>query len=79
MDSSAAQRGRYRIAFSGPASLLGVTVGMIRSDGHLFACVTDPHAKALHLGGLTAWSLRGRRGSSGPGTVDVDVPGEAAR
>jgi AraC-like DNA-binding protein len=76
VDLSAAQRGRYRIAFSRPASLPGVTVGQFRSDGHLFTCVTDRYASALHLSGLSEWSLRGARWSSGPGTIDVKVPGE---
>ncbi len=76
MDLSAAQRGRYRIAFSRPASLPGVTVGQFRSDGHLFTCVTDRYASALHLSGRSEWSLRGTRWSSGPGTIDVKVPGE---
>lgn len=76
MDLSAAQRGRYRVAFSRPASLPGVTVGQFRSDGHLFTCVTDRYATALHLDGQSEWSLRGTRWSSGPGTIDVKVPGE---
>jgi AraC-like DNA-binding protein len=76
MDLSAAQRGRYRVAFSRPASLPGVSVGRFRSDGHLFTCVTDRYASALHLSGQSEWSLRGRRWSSGPGTIDVKVPGE---
>ena len=76
MDLSAAQRGRYRIAFSRPASLPGVTVGQFWSDGHLFTCVTDRYASALHLSGQSEWSLRGTRWSSGPGTIDVKVPGE---
>ncbi|MFO0554601.1 MAG: AraC family transcriptional regulator [Polyangiaceae bacterium] len=76
MDLSAAQRGRYRIAFSRPSSLPGVTVGRFRSDGHLFTCVTDRYASALHLSGKSEWSLRGARWSSGPGTIDVKVPGE---
>jgi AraC-like DNA-binding protein len=76
VDLSAAQRGRYRIEFSRPASLPGVTVGQFRSDGHLFRCVTDRYATALHLRGRSEWSLRGARWSSGPGTIDVKVPGE---
>ncbi|MFO0728510.1 MAG: AraC family transcriptional regulator [Myxococcota bacterium] len=76
MDLSAAQRGRYRIAFSRPASLPGVTVGQFRSEGHLFTCVTDRYATALHLRGGSEWSIRGQRWSSGPGTIDVKVPGE---
>jgi hypothetical protein len=76
MDLSAAQRGRYRVAFSRPASLPGVSVGRFRSDGHLFTCVTDRYASALHLSGQSEWSLRGTRWSSGPGTIDVKVPGE---
>jgi AraC-like DNA-binding protein len=76
VDLSAAQRGRYRIAFSRPASLPGVAVGQFRSDGHLFTCVTDRYASALHLSGESEWSLRGARWSSGPGTIDVKVPGE---
>lgn len=76
MDLSAAQRGRYRIAFSRPAALPGVTVGQFRSDGHLFTCVTDRYATALHFSGRSEWSLRGARWSSGPGTIDVKVPGE---
>ena len=76
MDLSAAQRGRYRTAFSRPAALPGVTVGQFRSDGHLFTCVTDRYATALHLSGRSEWSLRGARWSSGPGTIDVKVPGE---
>lgn len=76
MDLSAAQRGRCHIAFSRPASLPGVTVGQFRSDGHLFTCVTDRYASALHLCGHSEWSLRGARWSSGPGTIDVKVPGE---
>ncbi|MFZ5443380.1 MAG: helix-turn-helix transcriptional regulator [Myxococcota bacterium] len=76
MDLSATQRGRYRISYSRPASLPGVTVGQFRSDGHLFTCVTDRYASALHLSGQSEWSLRGERWSSGPGTVDVKVPGE---
>ena len=76
MDLSAAQRGRYQIAFSRPASLPGVTVGQFWSDGHLFTCVTDRYASALHFSGQSEWSLRGTRWSSGPGTIDVKVPGE---
>lgn len=76
MDLSAAQRGRYQIAFSRPAALPGVTVGQFRSDGHLFTCVTDRYASALHLTGQSEWSLRGARWSSGPDTIDVKVPGE---
>ena len=76
MDLSAAQRGRYRISFRRPASLPGVSVGQFRSDGHLFTCVTDRNASALHLTGRSEWSLRGARWSSGPGTIDVKVPGE---
>jgi AraC-like DNA-binding protein len=76
MDLSAAQRGRYRVAFSRPGSLPGVTVGRFRSDGHLFTCVTDRYATALHLSGQSEWSLRGKRWSSSPGTIDVKVPGE---
>jgi AraC-like DNA-binding protein len=30
----------------------------------------------LHLSGRSEWSLRGARWSSGPGTIDVKVPGE---
>lgn len=76
MDLSATQRGQYRVAFSRPASLPGVTIGQFRSDGHLFTCVTDRYATALHLSGQSEWSLRGARWSSGPGTIDVKVPGE---
>lgn len=76
MDLSATQRGRNRIEFSRPASLPGVTVGQFESDGHLFTCVTDRYASALHLSGQSEWSLRGARWSSGPGTIDVKVPGE---
>jgi AraC-like DNA-binding protein len=76
MDLSAVQRGRARIAFSRPASLPGVTVGQFQSDGHLFTCVTDRYASALHFRGASEWSIRGTRWSSGPGTVDVKVPGE---
>lgn len=76
MDLSAAQRGRAQIAFARPASLPGVSVGQFRSDGHLFTCVTDRYASALHLRGHCEWSLRGARWSSGPGTIDVKVPGE---
>lgn len=49
MDLSATQRGQYRVAFTRPASLPGVTIGQFRSDGHLFTCVTDRYASALHL------------------------------
>lgn len=76
MDLSAVQRGRYRIAFSRPPSLPGVTVGQFQSDGHLFTCVTDRYATALHFSGKSEWSLRGARWLSGPGTIDVKVPGE---
>jgi AraC-like DNA-binding protein len=76
MDLSAAQRGRYRVAFARPASLPGVSVGEFESDGHLFTCVTDRYASALHVSGTSEWSLRGTRWSSGPGTIDVKVPGE---
>ncbi|WP_437537053.1 AraC family transcriptional regulator [Sorangium sp. So ce726] len=76
MDLSAAQRGRSRIAFSRPAALPGLTVGQFRSDGPLFTCVTDRYATALHFSGRSEWSLRGARWSSGPGTIDVKVPGE---
>ena len=51
-------------------------MGQFRSDGHLFTCVTDRYASALHLSGQSEWSLRGARWSSGPGTIDVKVPGE---
>ena len=53
-----------------------MTVGQFRSEGHLFTCVTDRYASALHLRGESEWSIRGTRWSSGPGTVDVKVPGE---
>jgi AraC-like DNA-binding protein len=76
MDLSTAQRGRYCVEFSRPASLPGITVGRFRSDGHLFTCVTDRYATALHLSGQSEWSLRGTRWLSGPGTIDVKVPGE---
>lgn len=76
MDLSAAQRGRYRITYRRPPSLPGVTVGRFRSDGHLFTCVTDRYASALHFTGRSEWSLRGARWSSGPGTIDVKVPHE---
>jgi len=76
VDLSAAQRGRSRIAFSRPAALPGLTVGQFRSDGPLFTCVTDRYATALHFSGRSEWSLRGARWSSGPGTIDVKVPGE---
>jgi len=51
-------------------------VGEFESDGHLFTCVTDRYASALHVSGKSEWSLRGTRWSSGPGTIDVKVPGE---
>lgn len=76
MDLSAAQRGRYQVAFSRPAALPGVSVGQFRSDGHLFTCVADRYASALHQRGRSEWSMRGKRWSSGPGTIDVKVPGE---
>jgi hypothetical protein len=76
VDLSTAQRGRYRIAFSRPAALPGISVGHFLSDGHLFTSVTDRYATALHLRGRSEWSLRGERWSSGPGTIDVKVPGE---
>jgi AraC-like DNA-binding protein len=56
--------------------LPGITVGRFRSEGHLFTCVTDRYATALHFSGQSEWSLRGTRWSSGPGTLDVKVPGE---
>jgi AraC-like DNA-binding protein len=76
MDLSAAQRGRYRIAFSRPAALPGVTVGQFRSDGRLFTCVTDRYATAVHFAGTSEWSMRGARFTSGPGTLDLKVPSE---
>lgn len=76
MDLSAAPRGRCQVTFSRPALLPGVSVGQFRSDGHLFTCVTDRYASALHLSGQSEWSLRGARWTSGPGTIDVKVPGE---
>ncbi|MBK8238895.1 MAG: helix-turn-helix transcriptional regulator [Deltaproteobacteria bacterium] len=76
MDLSAVQRGRTQVAFTRPATLPGVSVGQFRSDGHLFTCVTDRYACALHSSGESEWSLRGKRWSSRPGTVDLKVPGE---
>ena len=76
VDLSTEQRGRFRIAFSRPAALPGVSVGRFRSDGHLFTSVKDRFASVLHLSGRSEWSLRGTRWSSGPGTIDVKVPGE---
>lgn len=76
MDLSAAHRGRNCITFARPRSLPGVTVGQFESDGHLFTCVTDRYASSLHLSGRSEWSLRGARWTSGPGTIDVKVPGE---
>jgi AraC-like DNA-binding protein len=76
MDLSTTQRGLCRTSFSRPASLPGVTVGQFRSEGHLFACVTDRYAVAMHLSGQSEWSIRGKRWTSGPGTIDVKVPAE---
>jgi AraC-like DNA-binding protein len=76
VDLSAEQRGRFSIAFSRPAALPGVSVGRFQSDGHLFTSVKDRFATVFHLSGRSEWSLRGSRWSSGPGTIDVKVPGE---
>lgn len=76
MDLRAVQRGRAQVAFTRPAALPGISVGLFRSDGHLFTCVTDRYASALHSSGESEWSLRGKRWFSRPGTVDLKVPGE---
>lgn len=76
LDTTAEQGGPVRIAAYRPASLPGVAVLRFESEGHLYRVVPDRFATVLHLAGRSEWTMLGARRSSGPGTIDLKIPGE---
>ncbi len=59
-----------------PACLPGVMVVRFEVARHLCRVVPSHAGTVLHLAGRSEWTLLGRRYTSGPGTLDVKVPGE---
>jgi AraC-like DNA-binding protein len=59
-----------------PASLPGVSVLRLASEGPLSRTVPDHFASVLHLSGRSEWTSCGRRWSSRPGTLGIKIPGE---
>jgi AraC-like DNA-binding protein len=59
-----------------PPALPGVAVALFTGKEDLSCYVPDYFATVLHLTGRTEWQVCGRRWSSGPGTIDLKIPGE---
>lgn len=56
--------------------LPGVAVARFTDKAGLSSYVPDYFATVLHLSGSTEWQVCGRRWASGPGTIDLKIPGE---
>ena len=64
------------MAFHRPPALPGIAVGHLTSEGHLYRGISDHFATIFHLSGRSEWTIRGRRWTSGPGTIDLKIPAE---
>ena len=57
----------------------GLAVGQFDSDGRLYCGVKDRLAVVHHASGHTRWWTRGRLHESGPGSLQLKLPGEVYR
>jgi AraC-like DNA-binding protein len=70
------QPSRVDILVLRPRALPGVGVARFSREGHLMRYVPEYFASVLHLAGRTEWTQGTTRYRSGPGTIDLKIPGE---
>lgn len=76
MGLSSEQGAHVLISVRLPVVLPGVSVARFTTQGHLCRVVPERFGTVFHLAGRSEWTMRGRRWSSGPGTIDLKVPNE---